>query len=81
MWHSCPTGIINWFNIFFSYFLKDFIYLFLEKGEGTGEREGEKHQCVVAFSESRTGDLAHNPGMCPDLELNQLWFAGWRSIH
>ena len=31
---------------FFSSF-KDFIYLFLEKGR-EGEREGEKHQCVVA---------------------------------
>ena len=27
-------------------FLKDFIYLFLER-EKEGEREGEKHQCVV----------------------------------
>ena len=29
------------------YFFKDFIYLFLERGR-EGEREGEKHQCVVA---------------------------------
>ena len=28
-------------------FLKDFIYLFLERGR-EGERDGEKHQCVVA---------------------------------
>ena len=29
------------------------------------------------------GDLACNPGMCPDWELNQrtFWFAGWCSIH
>ena len=32
---------------------------------------GEKHQCVVAPHMSPTGDLAHNPGMCPDWELNQ----------
>ena len=44
---------------------KDFIYSFLEKG-----REGEKYQCVVAFCMPRTGDLAHNPGVCPDWELN-----------
>ena len=31
---------------------------------------GEKHQCVVASHMSPTGDLAHNPGMCPDWELN-----------
>ena len=30
-----------------SNFFKDFIYLFLERGR-EGEREGEKHQCVVA---------------------------------
>ena len=31
---------------------------------------GEKHQCVVASHTSPTGDPAHNPGMCPDWELN-----------
>ena len=30
-----------------------------------GEREEEKHQSVVAFCLSPTGDLACNPGMCP----------------
>ena len=35
-----------------------------------GEREGEKHQGVVACHAPPTGDLAHNPGMCPDWELN-----------
>ena len=34
-----------------------------------GEREG--HQCVVASHAPPTGDLAHNPGMCPDWESNQ----------
>ena len=37
-----------------------------------GEREREKHQCVVASHVLPTGDLAHNPGMCPDWESNQL---------
>ena len=27
---------------------------------------GEKHQCVVASHTPSTGDLAQNPGMCPD---------------
>ena len=31
-----------------------------------GEREGEKHPCVVASHTPSTGDLACNPGMCPD---------------
>ena len=33
------------------------------------EKEGEKHQCVVASCVPLTGDLALNPGMCPDWEL------------
>ena len=37
-----------------------------------GERKGEKHQCVVASHMAPTGDLARNPGMCPDWEWN-LW--------
>ena len=49
------------------------IYLLLERGR-EGEREGEKHQCVVASHAPLTGDLAHNPGMCPDWELSQLPF-------
>ena len=39
-----------------------------------GEKEGEKHQCVVASHMPPAGDLAHNPGMCPDWELNQWPF-------
>ena len=38
--------------------------------EREGER-GEKHQCVVASRMSPSGDLAHNPGMCPDWESNR----------
>ena len=52
-------------------FLKDIIYLFIFRQMGReGERQGEKHQCVVASHVPPTGDLAHNPGMCPDWELN-----------
>ena len=43
--------------------------MFIEKGR-EGEREGEKHQCVVASGAPHTGDLAHNPAMCPDWESN-----------
>ena len=57
--------------MFFS--LKIFIYLFLERGEGR-EKEEEKHQCVVASHASPTGDLARNPSMCPDWELNSQPF-------
>ena len=50
-------------------FFKDFIYLFLQRGR-KGEREGEKHPCVVASQVPPTGELARNPGMCPDWGLN-----------
>ena len=53
--------------------LKDFIYSFLERGEGK-EKEGQKHQCVVTSYVPPAGDLACNPGMCPDWELN------WRPL-
>ena len=58
-------------------FLKDFIYVILERGEGR-EKEGEKHQRVVASRAPPTGDLAHNPGMCPDWESNPLRFGSHR---
>ena len=52
-----------------SIFFKKRFYLFLERGREK-EREWEKHQCVVASGEPPTGDLARNPGMCPDWESN-----------
>ena len=58
-------------NVIFFKFL--FIYLILERGR-EGERKGEKHQCVVASPVPSTGDLACNPGMCPDWESNQWPF-------
>ena len=41
-----------------------------------GEREEEKHRCVVASHP--TGDLALIPGMCPDWESNQ-WLFGFQA--
>ena len=51
------------------YFLK-ILFIYFYRGR-EGEREGEKYQCVVAFCTVPTGDVAHNPGMCPDWEWNQ----------
>ena len=39
-----------------------------------GGREWKKHQCVVASHAYSTGDLAHDPGICPDWELSQQPF-------
>ena len=52
------------------FFLKILFNIFRERGR-EGEREGEKYQCVVDSHMAPTGDLARNPGMCPDWELNQ----------
>ena len=69
---SFPWG--NFFNIFL-----DFIYLFLERGR-EGEKEGEKHQRVVASHVFPTGDPAHTPGTCPDWESNQQPFGSQAGV-
>ena len=60
-------------------FKKDFIYLFLEKGEG---KEREKHQCVVASRAPYWGPSPqprHVPWLGIGLQI--LWFIGPHSIH
>ena len=79
--HAVPRGFLvigqrlRWLRGSFIYFyflfknFKDFIQLFLERGEGK-EKGGGKHQCVVGSPAPPTGDLACNLGMYPDWELN-----------
>ena len=55
-------------------FLRFYLFIFRERGR-EGEREGEKHQCVVASSAPPTGDMACNPGMCSDSDSNQQCFS------
>ena len=50
-------------------FLSFYLFIFRERGR-EGEREGEKHQRVAASHVPPSGDLARNPGMCPDWESN-----------
>ena len=64
--------------LFILIIFKDFIYLFLERGR-EGEREGEKHHCMVASCTPPAGDLARNPGMYLDWELNQRPFGSQAS--
>ena len=61
-------------DIIFPFFKR--LYLFLETGEErVREKEGEeKHQCAVASLMPPAGDLALNPGMCPDWESNRQLF-------
>ena len=63
------TPILEILLTFMKMFFKDFIDLFLQRGREE-EREGEKHPCVVASHAPPAGDLAHNPGICPDWESN-----------
>ena len=70
--------------IYCSYYAKlfllfrDFVYLFLERGEGGREIEREtsiceKHRSVASHT-SPNQRLALNQGMCPDWESNQQPF-------
>ena len=68
-----------YYEMCFYYFLKLFIYLFLGRGEGRDTDKGEKHQCVVASCVPSTGDVAHNPDMCPDWKSYQRPFASQSS--
>ena len=49
-------------------FLKKILFAYFRQKGREGEREGEKHYCVVASHAPPTGDLDHNPGKCPDWE-------------
>ena len=70
-WQGQGKRVHNWALLVylqkcvFFFFLR--FYLFLE---GKGGGEGQKHQCVVASPASHTGDLACNPGTCPEWESN-----------
>ena len=70
-----PEGQLPWFCACLFLFFWSFFLIFRESRR-EGEREGEKHQCVLASCEPSTGDLAHNPGMCPDLGIEPeiSWF-------
>ena len=56
-------------SFFLFLFLRFHLFIYFFRA-GKGRRKVEKHQCVVASCMSPTGELAHNPGMCPDWELN-----------
>ena len=62
---SCPI-LLTLFSFFL--FWRFYLFIFRERGK-EGER-GEKHQCVVASHAPPTGDLACNPCVCPNWELN-----------
>ena len=55
-------------KIFRNYDQKNFFNMLFIFRERRGE--GGKHQCVFVSHMAPSGDLACNPGMCPDWELN-----------
>ena len=57
-------------------------YLFIFR-QREGEREGEKHPCVVASHVPPTGGTWPTTQACAlmGIELTTLWFSGWCSIH
>ena len=57
------------------FLFKNIFYLFIFRERKEGETEVEKHQFVVVYHVTPTNDLAHNPGMCSDWELNQRPFS------
>ena len=64
-------------SFLFRFFFK---FIFRERGKD-GEREEEKHPCVVASCAPPIGDLAHNPGTCPDWESNWQPFGSLAGTH
>ena len=60
-------------HFFFFFFLRFHLFIFREEIR-EGEREGEKHQCVVASCTLPPGDLDGNAGMCPEWGSNWLPF-------
>ena len=78
------TSWTTWGYLYVDFFLSWFFifYLFLERGKRRKkERERnihawEKH-LLVASRMPLPGDLAHNPGMCPDQEPNRWPLVCW----
>ena len=59
------------------YFFKDSIYLLFREGGKEGEREGEKHQCVIASHSPYWGSgLQHRHVPWLRMESVTLWFIG-----
>ena len=55
-------------------FLLKILFIYFRHRGSKGEREGEKHQGVVASHTPPARDLACNPGMWPDWESNRQPF-------
>ena len=59
-------------DFYISFFKKSYLFIFRE-GKGGRKRGRETSMCGYLLS-TPYGNLAHNPGMCPDWESNQQPF-------
>ena len=71
------------FSFLFFFFFLRFLFIYFKQRRREGEKEGEKHQCVVASCTSPCGGPGLQPSHVPwlGIELATLWFAGRYSIH
>ena len=60
-------------TIFF-FFLRFYLFIYLERGEGREKVRERNINVWLPLTWPPTGDLACNPGMCPDWESNQWPF-------
>ena len=74
-----PWIILEQYLPTLNFVLRFYLFILGERGR-EGEREGEKHHCVVASHAPPTGDLACNLGMYPDWESNQQSFGSRAGI-
>ena len=63
--HQNLQVLRKWISTYFIFLKRFYLFIFRERGR-EGEREGEKHQCVVVSHTPPAGDLAWNPRVCPD---------------
>ena len=82
---SLPFGSLTWWvqrdpvkfqSLFFLLFLVAYLLIDFREKASEWERKGEKHWCEretvsCCLLYMPTGDQTHQPGMCPDQELNQ----------
>ena len=66
------TSLTVYFVLFYFTFLR--FYLFLERGKVGRKRGRETSIGCIWYVPRPTGNLAGNPGMCPDWESNQWPF-------
>ena len=64
----CTQGL----GLIYFFFLPEilFIYFYREGKEGEREEEKQENHWSVASHTPPTGNMTHNPGMCPDQESN-----------